>query len=133
MHTSTYVSSATQCEDVKAYFEHALTCSKVLEACSKDISTTRLVRLLVLGLLFQRVEPHHAPLVVQPLLEVPQPAAPEVGGTLAEEGRQLGLKQALNVGMSPLTKHGPHILVLKLPTQQRCCHILWAARLMCKQ
>lgn len=60
----------------------------------------------------------HATLVVEPLLEVPQPAAPEVCGTLTEEGRQLGVKDALNVGMSPLAKHSPHILILQLPTKQ---------------
>ena len=60
----------------------------------------------------------HAALVVEPPLEVPQPTAPEVGGTLAQEGRQLGLKEALNVGMSPLPKHSPYILILQLPVQQ---------------
>ena len=35
----------------------------------------------------QRAEADHAPLVVEPPLEVPQPAAPEVVGALAEEGR----------------------------------------------
>ena len=54
----------------------------------------------------------HATLVVEALLEVPQPTAPEVCSTLTEEGRQLGLKDALNVGMTPLAKHSPYILVL---------------------
>lgn len=60
----------------------------------------------------------HAALVVEAPLEVPQPTAPEVCGTLTQEGRQLGLKEALNVGMSPLPKHSPHILILELPVQE---------------
>ena len=65
----------------------------------------------------------HATLVVEPLLEVPQPAAPEVCGTLTEEGRQLGLKDALNVRMPPLAKHSPYILILQLPSKQAL--VLW--------
>ena len=68
----------------------------------------------------------HAALVVEPPLEVPQPAAPEVCGTLTQEGLQLGLKEALNVGMSPLPKHSPYILIFQLPVQpplvlRSCC------------
>ncbi len=63
----------------------------------------------------QRQSIYHASLVVQALLEVPEPVLPEVVGTLAEEWCQLGVIQALNVRMTALTKHGPHILVLQLP------------------
>ncbi len=63
----------------------------------------------------QRQIIHHASLVVQALLEVPQSVLPEVIGTLAQERGQLGVIQALNVRMSALTKHGPDILVLQLP------------------
>ena len=67
-------------------------------------------------------EADHASLVVEPPLEVPQPAAPEVGGTLAEEGRQFGLKESLYVGVASLPKHGPHILILQLPSPSQ--HVL---------
>ena len=63
---------------------------------------------------------HHSSLVVQALLEVPEPFLPEVVGTLAEEWCQLGVIEALNVRMSALTKHGPHILILQLPVHLTC-------------
>ena len=68
---------------------------------------------------------YHAPLVVEALLEVPQPAAPEVVGALAQEGRQFGFKQALDVRMPSLPKHGPNILIFQLPAGQTA-HILQA-------
>lgn len=63
----------------------------------------------------QRQSTYHAALVVQALLEVPESVLPEMIGTLAQEGCQLGVKQVLNVRMSALSKHGPDILILQLP------------------
>lgn len=68
----------------------------------------------------QRQSTYHASLVVQALLEVPESVPPEVVGTLAQEGCQLGVVQALDMRMSAFTKHGPHILVLQLPVHLTC-------------
>ena len=42
---------------------------------------------------------YHAPLVVEALTEVVQPRPPELQAGLAQEGRQLALKQRVDVGV----------------------------------
>ena len=60
-----------------------------------------------------RMEAHHAALIVEAGVEVPEPLAPEGEGGLAQPGPQAALEQGLHVGMPPLPEHGPHILKVK--------------------
>lgn len=56
----------------------------------------------------------HAALVVQAAAKVARACRPKVVAGLAQPRPQLALKEGLKVGVAPLAKHGPDVLIVEL-------------------